>query len=159
MLLYQHQLNFYIRVMNLPQGRWVRRVMVDHLEGGWNSSYIVNVLNVLDLLYAAPTLNFLKIHLNTWFLNQINLEITWLKLPCVAPIEKFTRARYVCEDDGCSSISQFKFSNASLGNRAPRIGRCRTSKCSLCSGVLDELHDAFVCPSLDALLTLILEFL
>ena len=153
MLLYQHQLNFYVRVMNLHHSRWVRRVLVDHLEGGWSSPYIAKILKLrqkLGLLCAPPSIKFLKIHLNTWFINQSNMEITRLKLPCVAQITKFGRADYVCEADGCSHIARYKFSNASLGNRAPRLGRCRTNRCSLCSGVLDEVHVAFVCPSLDA---------
>ena len=73
MLLYQHQLqlNFYVRVMNLHQSRWVRRVLVDHLEGGWSSPYIANILKLrqkLCLLFAPPSIKFLgstQSHKNT----------------------------------------------------------------------------------------------
>ena len=152
MLLYQHQLNFYIRLMNLPHSRWVRRVLSDHLEGGWKSpyiSYIAKIRQSLQLHYAPPTTSFLRLHLNTWFINKTNLEISRLDLPCVAPIESFTRSRYVVERSGCSTLASFKFANAGLGNRGPRSGRQRTSVCSLCSGCLDEVHVSFVCPLME----------
>ena len=153
MLLYLHQLNFYTRVMNLPQSRWVRRVLVEHLEGGWDSPYILNILKIrqkLGLLFAAPTVPFLKLHLDTWFLNRTNMELSRLNLPCVERLHKFSRQSYVFENDGCSPIACFKFLNAGLGNRAPRIGRRRTGVCSLCSGVLSEVHVVFDCAFMDA---------
>ena len=152
MLLYQHQLSFYIRVMNLPHGRWVRQALLDHLEGGWKSpylSYIAKIRQELQLLYAVPTISFLKLHLNMWFLNKTDMEVSQLNLPCVAAMESFSRSSYVCEHDGCSTLACFKFGNARLGNRMPRPGRQRTSVCSLCSGCLDEVHVAFVCPVMD----------
>jgi hypothetical protein len=152
MLLYQHQLGFYVRVMNLPHSRWVRKVLSAHLEGDWISpyySYISKIRQNLQLLYAAPTKAFLKIHLNTWFISQTNLVISCSSLPCVDQIRDFSRSSYVHEHDGCSVIVRFKFNNAGLGNRAPRSGRQRTSVCSLCAGCLDEVHVAFICPLMD----------
>ena len=37
-----------------------------------------------------------------------------------------------------------------IGNCAPRAGRLRTGVCSLCAGVLSEVHVAFACPRMDA---------
>lgn len=153
MLLYQHQLSFYVRMMNLPAGRWVRMVLLAHLDGSWDSpymAYIAKIRQKLGLLVAPPTIPFLKTHLNSWFLAHTNLVLSSLSLSCVPFLTSFSRARYVCENVGCSTIAQFKFNNASLGNRAPRAGRLRTGVCSLCAGVLSEVHVAFACPRMDA---------
>ena len=103
----------------------------------------------MNLLMAPPTISFLKTHLNSWFLAHTNLVLSSLSLSCVPPLASFTRARYVCENDGCSPIAHFKLSNAGLGNRAPRAGRIRTGVCSLCGDVLSEVHVAFACPAMD----------
>ena len=152
MILYQHQLSFYTRVMNLPHNRWVRRVLCDHLEGDWVSpyiSYIAKIRQKLQLFSAPPTIAFLKLHLNSWFIDHTNLVLFGMSLPCVSHLKTFSRARYVCEHDGCSTLARFKLNNAGFGNRAPRPGRQRTSVCSLCSGILDEAHVAFICPPMD----------
>ena len=152
MLLYQRQLGFYTRVMNLPQSRWVRRVLHEHLTGDWDSPYIANINKIrqkLQLFLVPPTKTFLNIHLNSWFLNWTNQIISNSTLKCVGPIVKFEREKYVMEHIGCSSIASYKFHNAGLGNRAPRPGRPRTQLCSLCFGSLDELHVAFTCPVME----------
>ena len=113
-------------------------------------AYISKIRQRLNLLVAPPTISFLKTHLNSWFLAHTNLVLSSLSLSCVPLLSSFSRARYVCEDDGCSAITRFKFNNASLGNRAPRAGRLRTGVCSLCGGVLSEFHVAFACPGMDA---------
>ena len=152
MLLYQHQLSFFVRVMNLPAGRWVRKVMSAHLDGTWDSPYMAYISKVrqrINLLAAPPTIHFLKTHLNSWFLAHTNLSLSLLSVNCVPLLTSFGRARYVREHDGCSVLARFKFCNASLGNRAPRPGRQRMVVCPLCTGVLDEAHVAFICPALD----------
>ena len=152
MLLYQHQLSFFVRVMNLPAERWVRRVLCAHMDGTWDSPYMAYISKVrqrVNLLAAPPTIHFLKSHLNSWFLAHTNLSLSLLSLTCVPLLTSFSRARYVCEHDGCSVLAKFKFCNAGLGNRAPRPGRQRMAVCPLCTGVLDEAHVAFICPVLD----------
>ena len=152
MLLYLHQLGFFVRVMNLPHDRWVRRVLCEHLRGDWDSpyySYIVRVRQKLQLLTMPVTKASLKIHINAWFINLINTRIFESALSCVPQLAAFSRSRYICEAASCSVIASFKFSNSGLGNRAPRPGRQRTAVCSLCAGFLDETHVAFLCPALE----------
>ena len=152
LLLYQHQLNFYTRLLNLPHYRWARRALSDHLEGEWLSpyiSYITKIRERVQMFFAPPSVSFLKLHLNAWAVNKTNLELSSLDLPCVSPIVSYTRQRYVFEHDGCSTIAEFKFRNAGLGNRAPRPGRQRSSRCPLCNGCLDEVHVAFICQGMD----------
>ena len=152
MLLYLHQLKYYVRMMTLPHNRWVKKVLYDHLEGDWYSPYIAYITDIrikLDLMQLVPTPHYLQLHLGTWFINETNRLIAALKLPCVAPISKFCRSDYVYEHHGCSSIAEFKFMNAGLGNRAPRLDRMRTQKCLLCFADLDEPHVAFICPGVE----------
>ena len=152
-LLYQHQLGFFLRVMSLPADRWVRRVLCDHLGGSWVSpyySYIADIRQKLQLFTIPVSKSSLKLHLNAWFLNQVNELVSSSSLDCVEPISDFSRSNYVCENMACSYIASFKFKNSGLGNRAPRTGRQRTHICSLCGGFLDEVHVAFLCPSLEA---------
>ena len=96
-----------------------------------------------------PSQSLLKLQLNAWFVEKTNLEISRLSLPYVQHISSFTRSRYVCENNGSSIIAKFLFGCAGLGNRAPRPGRNRTTKCSLCNGQLCESHVAFICPEMD----------
>lgn len=152
MVLYQHQLSFYTRVMNLPSTRWVRSVLSDHLNGDWISPYIVYIAKIrqkLQLLSAPPSIKFLKTHLNSWFLDRVNRDLSQLSLHCVSPIKSFTRARYVRENDGCYTLAAYLLNSAGLGNRAPRAGRQRTGHCSLCNAALTEVHVAFLCPGMD----------
>ena len=152
MILYKKQLNFYTRVMNLPQSRWVHRVLSEHLRGDWVSpymAYIAKIRQKTQLIVTPTSKTFIKVHLNSWFLNRINFDISNLSIPCVSPMASFSRARYICENDGCQVIASFLFSCAGLGNKAPRPGRQRTSICSLCTGSLDEAHVAFHCPAMN----------
>ena len=152
MILYEKQLNFYTRVMNLPQSRWVHRVLSEHLRGDWVSpymAYIAKIRQKTQLIVTPTSKTFIKVHLNSWFLNRINFDISNLSIPCISPMASFSRARYICENDGCQVIASFLFSCAGLGNKVPRPGRQRTSICSLCTGSLDEAHVAFHCPAMN----------
>ena len=152
MILYQHQLNFYTRVMNLPRSRWVHRVLSEHLQGNWTSPYIAYIAKIrqqLQLLTIPASTSLLKIHLNTWFIDHTNLALSQLSDHYVAPISSFSRARYVSEHEGCSTLASLSFNCAGLGNKAPRPGRQRTGTCSLCNCPLNELHVAFLCPDME----------
>ena len=152
MILYQLQLKFYLRVLGLPRTRWVRAAMLDHLQGDWASPYIAYIGKIrqkLQMLSMPPSSSLLKLQLNAWFVQKTNLEIYQLSLPYVQQISSFTRSRYVVEHQGCPTLARFLFGCAGLGNRAPRPGRNRTTRCSLCNGTLSESHVAFVCPRMD----------
>ena len=132
MILYQHQLAFFIRVMNLPSDRWVKKVMLDHLNGAWVSPYMKYLASIrlkLGILVTPPSIKSSKALLNTWFLHQTNLELQRLSLPCLTPLSAYKRLGYVCENEGAATIAKFRLNNAGLGNRAPRPGRQRTTLC------------------------------
>ena len=66
---------------------------------------------------------------------------------------KLSRARYVCEDKVSAVITQFKFDNANLGDKVPRMGYPRKPFCPICpvQHLSSGLHLLFVCGSLSAL--------
>ena len=152
MVLYQLQLNFYLRVLHLPRTRWVRCALADHLLGNWASPYIAYIAKIrqkLQLWSMPHTQSLLKLELNAWFVAQCNLDISRLSLPCIPQISSFSRSRYVSENRGCPTIAKFLLGSAGLGNRAPRPGRNRAMTCSLCRGPLNEAHVAFLCPNME----------
>ena len=121
------------------------------MEEDWDSpylDYIAKIRQEVGLFNAPPSLQFLKVHLENWAVNKVNSELLTHNLPYVQPIMKFVRQNYVLEHEGCTSLAEFRLSNAGLGNRAPRVNRQRTSSCSLCQGNLSELHVAFECTRL-----------
>ena len=108
-------------------------------------SYITKIRLHVGLLVMPSSKKMLKLHLNTWFVNHINNEVMNSNLPNVALLKGFSRARYAVENDGASVIASFIYSNARLGNRAPRADRDRISHCTLCGESLSELHVGFSC--------------
>ena len=109
MILYQHQLGFYIRVMSLPRDRWVKKALLAHLTCDWDSpymSYITSIRQRLQLLTLPDKVRSLKPLLESWFLGHVNQDLLTLSLPCLTPITSFSRMRYVCEDIGCSTLAK-----------------------------------------------------
>ena len=153
-LLWQHQLKYYMRLIALPESRWVSRTIQDHLSGEWQSPYVAYIARVreqLGLYQMPPTEKILKLHMDEWFLGATNRRLSSLSLPCVAPLVSWGRQPYVYENESCSYVAQFRMGCASLGNRAPILEGYRMKRCFLCNGDLDELHIAFVCPALEKL--------
>ena len=84
MRLYELQLGYYTRLLNLPRDRWVHKVLFDHLTGGWHSpytKYISRIRTELQLIGAPPKKKVLSIHLNYHFLNKTNHTISIQSLP------------------------------------------------------------------------------
>ena len=46
MRLYELQLGYYIRLLNLSRDRWVHKVLYDHLTGGWHSPYMAYISRI-----------------------------------------------------------------------------------------------------------------
>ena len=153
MVLWQQQLSFYMRALRLPSSRWVNKVMQEHLEGSWRSpymAYIAMVRSHVGLERFAPTAKYLKLHLNSWWISDVNSQLADLQsTEFVDPVKGFKREVYVFEHAGCSALAQFRMGAAGLGNTAPRKGEQRQKVCKVCSGQLDERHVALVCPGLE----------
>ena len=152
LVLWQSQLSFYLRAMQLPESRWVSRALKDHLSGEWESpyiSYMTRVRSAVGLLDMGPSLKYLKAHLESWAVVVTNTKLEEMSGPSILPVKKFSRQVYVGEEEGCSTLATFRLGCAGLGNRVPLKGERRQRLCQLCSGVLSEQHVAFSCPALD----------
>ena len=149
LVLYQHQLSFYLRAMQLPKSRWVSIALEEHLSGGWDSpymSYIAKIRRRTGLLDMAPTMSFLGKQLESWSLQEVNGRIDRLSCVTILPMKSFLREVYVCEGEGIGVLAAFRLGSAGLGNREPGKGQLeRKSQCQLCYGVLNEMHVAFTC--------------
>ena len=86
-------------------------------------AYITKIRLEMNLLHPPRTIPILKLHLNSWFLGEVNQTLSCLDLQDVPSLESFKKAVYICERQASSTIAQFKYKNAGLGNRAPRPDR------------------------------------
>ena len=153
LLLYQHQLSFYLRAMHLPKSRWVSLALEDHLSGLWKSpymNYIAKVRKKIGMLEMAPSLKYLSKHLESWAVQGVNDKLGKLSCVTILPMKKFSREVYVWEGEGTGIMAAFRLGSAGLGNREPRRGQgAREIWCKLCSGVLNERHVAFSCSAVE----------
>jgi hypothetical protein len=154
--LYKSQLRFYFRVLALPDTRWVKKALMEHLSTSWPSPYLRNVVAIRErvcLPFVPPTLRYLGSHLLQWSLSETNHLIAGHHLPYVGSLTKYSRQPYVFEHPQLATIAQFRLSNAGLGNRYPRFAGLpyvRQKLCPLCvDEVLTEAHVIFFCPSVE----------
>ena len=156
LMLYRCQLKFYFRVLALPDYRWVKKALLDHLSLQWSSPYLKNIISIrekIQLPFVPPSVRYLGAHLHQWSLSETNHLISSLKLPYVGVLQNYVRQPYVYEHPQLATIAQFRLSNAGLGNRYPRFAGVlyvRQKLCPLCVGQkLTEAHVIFFCPSVE----------
>ena len=154
--LYRAQLRFYFRVLYLPDSRWVKKALLEHLSLAWVSPYLSNIISIrerVQLPFVPPTLGYLGTHLHQWSLAETNHAVSHLCLPHVGTVSKYIRQPYAFEHPHISTIAQFRLSNAGLGNRYPRFAGVlyeRQKFCPLCPGtILTEGHVIFHCKSIE----------
>ena len=153
-LLYEKQIKFFFRLLYQPPGRWSHQALLDHLSGDWESPYVPYIASMrseLGIFTATHIPRFWKPISSRVFIARCNSLLSshrWIR-----PVEKLSRARYVCEDEVSAVITQFKFDNANLGNKVPRMGYPRKPFCPICpvQHLSSGLHLLFVCGSLSAL--------
>ena len=154
--LYKAQLKFYFRVLGLPNSRWVKQALLEHLSLSWPSpylSYIVSVREAVCLPFVPATPRYLSVHLAQWSLSEINHALSQLSLPYVKCLTVFKKQPYVFEHEHLNTVAQFRLSNAGLGNRFPRFATttyARRTSCPLCTSLLlSEGHVVFFCPAVE----------
>ena len=157
MLLYKCQLKFYFRVLELPESRWVKQALLDHLSLQWSSPYLDYITDIrvsVHLPFVPPTPKYLAIHLVQWALAETNQVIENHSLPFVSNLTKFARQPYVYEHNHLDTIAQFRLSNAGLGNRFPGFPADmydRRTFCPLCPSLrLTESHVVFFCSAVES---------
>ena len=85
-LLYERQLQFFLRVLYLPRSRWVNIALMEHLSGDWDSkyySYICRLRSKLQIFELPPSIKVLKSLIFVWFLDSTNQKILQCSLPWV----------------------------------------------------------------------------
>ena len=155
-LLYKAQLRFYFRVLGLPDSRWVKQALKDHLSMSWPSPYLANIVGIREtvrLHFVPPTPRYLSVHLAQWSLSETNYLMSQKSLPYVQQLSCYKRQPYVYEHEHLSTIAQFRLSNAGLGNRFPRFPSAvysRRTSCALCPSLeLNEGHVVFFCSGVE----------
>ena len=154
-LLYEHQLKFYIRVLNLDNKRWVRQALLDHLLLSWPSPYISHILAVrkkIGLFELPMSHGRLLKFTNEYFLCSTNAVLASLSLPWLKPIKAFKRQLYVKEAEASAVLAQFRYNVANMGHKYPRVGRVSTQRdCPLCPCATRNTvsHLAMFCPSVE----------
>ena len=155
-LLYKSQLKFYFRVLSLPDSRWVKKALLDHLSLTWPSQYLANIVairNKVRLAFVPPNTRYFDVHMAQWSLSETNQILSQKSLPYVKQLLYYRRQPYVFEHSQLDTVAQFRLSNAGLGNRFPRFpveGYRRRTTCPLCScQSLSEAHVVFFCPAVE----------
>ena len=153
--LYEAQLKYYVRVLELSDTRWVKQALLDHLSSAWESPYIKYIHKIrmeLDLVSLPSRSQDLEKVLRNHFVQKLNASILSLKLPWIRPVSKLRRLKYTREGQCSEAIAAFRFDAACIGHKYPRLGRVDVQTvCPLCSFSKNTLsHLAFFCPSLEA---------
>ena len=153
-ILYERQIKFFFRLLYLPAERWAHQALQEHLSGVWSSSYmpyIASIRSELRIFTSTNIPSFWKPLSAEFFLARCNKSLE--KHQWVRPVKKLSRASYVSENDMSAVITEFKFDNANLGNKSPRLGYMRKLYCPLCpvQHLNNGLHLLFVCGSLSLL--------
>ena len=154
-VLYECQLKFYIRVLQLPERFWVKQALLDHLSLRWRSPYldyilkIRNRLGLYDLpLESSRLLRFTNEH----FVSMTNFSLSGLALPWLEQSVKLSRQSYTCEGVASTTLAMFRYDAAGIGNKFPRPGMTtRHSFCPLCASVRRNTvaHLALYCPAIE----------
>ena len=154
-VLYEHQLKFYIRVLNLENSRWVKQALLDHLSMQWQSPYIKYIHGIRTKLgiFELPMLTSrLMCFLKDYFLSNTNQELASLSMPWLRPIKFYRRQLYVKESPYSVTLAQFRFNVANMGNKYPRVGRQSVQRdCPLCPQSVRNTvsHLALFCSSVE----------
>ena len=154
-LLYEHQLKYYIRTLNLPNSRWVKQALLDHLSTSWSSpymKYIYKLRTELGLYEVPLSVEALVNIMNKFFMDELQMKkqsssISWLRLG-----NKLTRLSYTKEGVASETIAKFKYDRAGIGNKYPRENRAiRQIYCPLCPTMVPNTvsHIALFCPSIE----------
>ena len=156
-VLYEHQLKFYSRLMNLDDSRWVKQAFLDHLSLRWNSPYIAYIISVRSRLglYEMPMCARRILRFTSdYFVRLTNSSLAALSLPWLLPVKKLSRQIYIQESAASSTLTQFRYNVAPIGNRYPRVGKVATQRdCPLCPCQRKNTvtHLAMFCSSIEGL--------
>ena len=129
--LYKQQLNACLKWMQLPNTRWAKLALKEHMQWPQPSpywSYIVSLKTKLNMPVLRSKSNIRK-HVDVYFRKMLNIEILRAKLPSLKPLKRLKRAPYISENNLSSLLVGIKF------NYCPKIqcqGVDRQKRCPVC---------------------------
>ena len=157
--LWSLQLNSCLRWMDLPHNRWAYVAMQEHMSINWESPYWKYICEIkhkiaLPYLYSKQVI---KIHLDKYFMDELNNDICKANIPSIKPIQYLSRPTYVCEDPIVSIFAGVKF------NYCPQFqcqGIDRKRRCLFCTGdqmppLSSEFHVVWVCTKVNKIRSLV----
>ena len=155
--IYLVQLKFYQRILLLPDYRWVHKALMEHFFGGWQSKYLEHIYCIraeVGLTEMPSVFKTLADTVDKHFLGVANTIIVRLKenVPALCELKSWKDPVNVSENENFQWCMRFKYYNAPIGHREPRVGYIRRKFCPLCGvlAILNELH-LFMCPSLKSI--------
>ena len=154
--LWSQQLKSFLRWRDLPDSRWAKLAMLEHLSGaGWHSKYfeyIVKIKNTISLpfIYSEQMIDF---YLDRYFIGKLNDRIAEANLPAFKPVNIIKRNEFVNEGELSALLTGIKVNYCKI-NQTQGPGRNRN--CPFCPGVAgrlgrpaSEFHVTWVCPKVE----------
>ena len=154
--LWSQQLKAFVRWRDLPDSRWAKLAMMEHLTStNWHSKYfeyIVNIKNTISLPYVYSNA-MIESHLDDYFLGKLNSDIARANLPAYKPVLEIKKNVFVNESELSALLTGIKV-NYCKKNQTQGPGRNRL--CPFCPGVVgrtgppaSEYHVTWVCPKVE----------
>ena len=153
--LWSQQLKSFLRWRDLPDSRWAKLAMLEHLSGGWHSKYfeyIVKIKNTISIpfIYSETMIDFF---LDRHFIGKLNEQIVKAGLPAYKPVTVIRRNEFVNESEQSALLAGIKV-NYCKSSQTQGPGRSRI--CPFCPGVVgrmgplaSEFHVTWVCPRVE----------
>ena len=154
-VLYEHQLKYYARLLQLGDSRWAKQALLDHHSCTWNSpyiSYIQDIRSKLGLYEMPLSTSRLLSSTKDHFIRQVNKSLASHSLPWILPISSLSRKIYVQESAYSSTLSKFRYNVAPIGNKYPRVGGDNVRRyCPVCpdNSANTPAHLSLFCPSVE----------
>lgn len=151
--LWSKQLTACLRWIDLPEERWARKAMFEHMSGNWESpywKYICKIKNIVNMPFLHSR-EMIQLHLDTHFISKLNDSIISSKLEAFKMVKSLSRALYVTESPVSSIIAGVKVNNC---RGVQCQGADRSRQCPVCPPVTgplppksSEYHVTWVCPA------------
>ena len=154
--LWSQQLKAFTRWRDLPDSRWPKLAMLEHLTSTeWHSKYfeyIVNIKNTISLPFVYSE-EMIESHLSNFFLKKLNSDIVKSNLPAYKPVLVIKRNDFVNESETSALLTGIKINYC---KKTQTQGPGRNRVCPFCPGVVgrigppaSEYHVTWVCPRVE----------
>lgn len=102
-LIYKQQLQYFMRLQELPGTRFAAQALVEHETGGWRSPYLLNIARIqedLGMVQLPPSMDLLDEIVSSQCLVELNEKVAGLSsIPIISTITDLQRARSAREGE------------------------------------------------------------